>query len=83
MMGYVALALGLVLVVEGLALALAPSRMEDLLALFAPLPAHLLQLEVQPPRSHPTRGGHHEGGVIPNCRPARGTGLSCGCELRA
>lgn len=35
MMGYVALALGLVLVVEGLALALAPSRMEDLLALFA------------------------------------------------
>jgi hypothetical protein len=38
MMGYVALALGLVLVVEGLALALAPSRMEDLLAAFAQMP---------------------------------------------
>jgi uncharacterized protein YjeT (DUF2065 family) len=37
-MGYVALALGLVLVVEGLALALAPSRMEDLLARFARMP---------------------------------------------
>jgi uncharacterized protein YjeT (DUF2065 family) len=37
-MGYAALALGLVLVVEGLALALAPSRMEDLLARFARMP---------------------------------------------
>ncbi|MFT4149875.1 MAG: DUF2065 domain-containing protein [Paracoccaceae bacterium] len=34
-MTMIALALGLVLVVEGLALALAPSRMEDLLAAFA------------------------------------------------
>ncbi len=34
MTGFVALALGLVLVVEGLALALAPSRVEDLLAQF-------------------------------------------------
>jgi hypothetical protein len=38
MMGYVALALGLVLVVEGLALALAPSRMEDLLERFSKMP---------------------------------------------
>jgi len=38
MTGYIILALGLVLVVEGLALALAPSRMEDLLALFARMP---------------------------------------------
>jgi uncharacterized protein YjeT (DUF2065 family) len=37
-MGYAALALGLVLVVEGLALALAPSRMEHLLARFARMP---------------------------------------------
>jgi uncharacterized protein YjeT (DUF2065 family) len=34
-MTYVVLALGLVMAVEGLALALAPSRMEDLLARFA------------------------------------------------
>ena len=38
MTGYIALALGLVLVVEGLALALAPSRMEDLLAAFTQMP---------------------------------------------
>ena len=38
MTGYIALAFGLVLVVEGLALALAPSRMEDLLAAFAQMP---------------------------------------------
>ena len=38
MTGLVALALGLVLVVEGLALALAPSRLEDLLARFARMP---------------------------------------------
>jgi uncharacterized protein YjeT (DUF2065 family) len=38
MTGYVALALGLVLVVEGLALALAPSRMEDLLERFSRMP---------------------------------------------
>ena len=37
MTGFVALALGLVLVVEGLALALAPSRMEEVLALLARL----------------------------------------------
>lgn len=37
-MTWVLLGLGLVLVVEGLALALAPSRMEDLLAFFARLP---------------------------------------------
>ncbi|MCA3509912.1 MAG: DUF2065 domain-containing protein [Rhodobacter sp.] len=37
-MGFVALALGLVLVAEGLALALAPSRMEDLLAQLARMP---------------------------------------------
>jgi hypothetical protein len=36
--GFVALALGLVPVVEGLALALAPSRLEDLLAQFARMP---------------------------------------------
>lgn len=34
-MATVVLAIGLVMVVEGLALALAPSRMEDLLAAFA------------------------------------------------
>jgi uncharacterized protein YjeT (DUF2065 family) len=34
----VLLGLGLVLVIEGLALALAPSRMEDLLAAFAAMP---------------------------------------------
>lgn len=37
-MDFVALALGLVLVAEGLALALAPSRMEDLLAQLARMP---------------------------------------------
>jgi uncharacterized protein len=37
-MALLLLALGLVLVVEGLALALAPSRMEALLAAFAALP---------------------------------------------
>jgi uncharacterized protein len=36
-MSLIALALGLVLVVEGLALALAPSRMEDVLRLIAGL----------------------------------------------
>ena len=36
--GFVALALGLVPVVEGLALALAPSRLEDLLAQLARMP---------------------------------------------
>ncbi len=34
-MGHIALALGLVLVVEGLVLALAPSRLEELLAQLA------------------------------------------------
>ncbi|MCE2738335.1 MAG: DUF2065 family protein [Rhodobacter sp.] len=38
MTGFVALALGLVLVLEGLALALAPSRAEDLLAQFVRMP---------------------------------------------
>jgi uncharacterized protein YjeT (DUF2065 family) len=37
-MGHIAPALGLVPVVEGLALALAPSRLEDLLAQFARMP---------------------------------------------
>lgn len=37
-MGFVILAIGCVLCVEGLALALAPSRMEDLLAAFAQIP---------------------------------------------
>jgi len=37
-MSLVLLGLGLVLVIEGLALALAPSRMEDLLAAFAAIP---------------------------------------------
>ena len=37
-MTFVVLAIGLVLAVEGLALALAPSRMEDLLAAFAAMP---------------------------------------------
>lgn len=37
-MTLIVLAIGLVLVVEGLALALAPSRMEQLLAAFAALP---------------------------------------------
>lgn len=36
-MSLLALALGLVLIVEGLALALAPSRMEEVLRLFARL----------------------------------------------
>jgi uncharacterized protein YjeT (DUF2065 family) len=36
-MNLILLALGLVLVLEGLALALAPSRIEDLLAFFASL----------------------------------------------
>lgn len=36
-MSFILLALGLVLVVEGLALALAPSRMEDVLRLIASL----------------------------------------------
>ncbi len=37
-MSWVLLGLGLVLAVEGLALALAPSRLEELLAFFARLP---------------------------------------------
>ncbi|AWD23066.1 DUF2065 domain-containing protein [Fuscovulum blasticum] len=37
-MSLVVLAIGLVLAVEGLALALAPSRMEDALRLFAEMP---------------------------------------------
>jgi uncharacterized protein YjeT (DUF2065 family) len=37
-MTWVLLGLGLVLVVEGLALALAPSRIEEILAFFARLP---------------------------------------------
>ncbi|HEX9859274.1 MAG TPA: DUF2065 domain-containing protein [Paracoccaceae bacterium] len=37
-MSTILLALGLVLVVEGLAFALAPSRMEDLIALIARMP---------------------------------------------
>ena len=37
-MGHIALALGLVLVVEGLVLALAPSRLEELLAQLARMP---------------------------------------------
>lgn len=37
-MTVILLAIGLVLVVEGLALALAPSRLEDLLAAFAAMP---------------------------------------------
>jgi uncharacterized protein YjeT (DUF2065 family) len=37
-MTVIALALGLVLVVEGLALALAPSRLEDIVALIARTP---------------------------------------------
>ncbi|PTE16071.1 DUF2065 domain-containing protein [Pseudogemmobacter blasticus] len=37
-MSLVVLAIGLVLAVEGLALALAPSRMEDVLRLFAEMP---------------------------------------------
>lgn len=37
-MSFVLLAIGLVCAVEGLALALAPSRMEDLLARFAAIP---------------------------------------------
>ncbi|WP_238380925.1 DUF2065 domain-containing protein [Alkalilacustris brevis] len=38
MIGYVLLALGLVLVVEGLVFALAPSRLEDLLATITRIP---------------------------------------------
>jgi uncharacterized protein YjeT (DUF2065 family) len=37
-MTVIALALGLVLVVEGLALALAPSRLEDVVAMIARMP---------------------------------------------
>lgn len=37
-MTYVLLAIGLVLVVEGLAVALAPSRLEDVVALIARMP---------------------------------------------
>lgn len=37
-MSYVLLAVGLVLVVEGLVFALAPSRIEDMLAMFARIP---------------------------------------------
>jgi uncharacterized protein YjeT (DUF2065 family) len=37
-MSVLLLGIGLVLVIEGLALALAPSRMEDLLARFAAMP---------------------------------------------
>ena len=43
MTGYIALALGLVLVVEGLALALAPSRFSDVLRLLASLPPQTLR----------------------------------------
>ena len=43
-MKIVALALGLVLVVEGLAFALAPSRMEDLVALIARIPPEVRRL---------------------------------------
>lgn len=38
------LAIGLVLVVEGLAFALAPSRMEDIVALIARLPVEVRRL---------------------------------------
>lgn len=37
-MSYVLLAVGLVLVVEGLVFALAPSRIEDMLAMFTRIP---------------------------------------------
>ncbi|WP_417248025.1 DUF2065 domain-containing protein [Celeribacter sp.] len=43
-MGFAILAIGLVLCVEGLVLALAPSRMEDLLAAFAQMPASTRRL---------------------------------------
>lgn len=43
-MKIVALALGLVLVVEGLAFALAPSRMEEIVALIARIPPETRRL---------------------------------------
>jgi uncharacterized protein YjeT (DUF2065 family) len=43
-MTWLLLGLGLVLVIEGLALALAPSRIEQLLAFFATLPPDRLRL---------------------------------------
>ncbi len=43
-MGVVVLAIGLVLVVEGLVFALAPSRIEDMLALVARMPVETRRL---------------------------------------
>jgi uncharacterized protein len=43
-MSVILLAIGLVLVVEGLALALAPSRLEQLLAVLAAMPAERRRL---------------------------------------
>lgn len=43
-MAWLFLAVGLVLVVEGLVLALAPSRLEELLALFSQLPIETRRL---------------------------------------
>lgn len=43
-MTWLLLGIGLVLVIEGLALALAPSRIEQLLAFFATLPTDRLRL---------------------------------------
>jgi len=44
MIAWVLLALGLVLVVEGLVFALAPSRMEDIVALMARMPRETRRL---------------------------------------
>lgn len=43
-MSFILLALGLVLVIEGLAFALAPSRMEDLVKLIAQIPQQTRRL---------------------------------------
>ncbi len=43
-MSWVLLAIGLVLVVEGLVFALAPSRLEDLVALIARMPLEMRRL---------------------------------------
>jgi uncharacterized protein len=44
MIGYILLALGLVLVVEGLVFALAPSRLEEMLSLIAQMPIETRRL---------------------------------------
>lgn len=44
MIGTIVLAIGLVLIVEGLVLALAPSRIEDALRLLASMPAETRRL---------------------------------------